>query len=65
MVKIKNFEHDVLSSSDPLVSTLEKNVNDFLATVDQKDVLDVQVELQKAGRYGLNNAYFATVVYKV
>ena len=48
----------------PNGNSLEERINTFLATVPVKDVMDVQVNLSKTGKYGENPVFSALVLYK-
>lgn len=48
----------------PNGSSLEERVNTFLATLDVKNVMDVQVNLSKTGKYGENPVFSALIMYK-
>ena len=65
MVIIKTFDSVQLK---PLVppdgSSLEEQMNTFLATLDAKNVLDVLKESGSVGKYGLNTTHFGTIIYR-
>ena len=61
----KNFQSSVLKPLPvPDGSSIEEQVNAFLATLDAKDVLDVISTPFSSGKYGLTTTYVATVVYR-
>lgn len=64
MVKTRMFQSNL---QQPIVpgdgSSLQEQVNSFLATVDAKKLLDVVFETASTGKYGLTTTYFAQVVY--
>jgi hypothetical protein len=57
MVVTKTFSNETLS-------TLESDLNTFLATLDPKNVLDVIFTFSATSKYGMNTTYTALVVYK-
>jgi hypothetical protein len=65
VVKTKNFESvDLKPKSVPDGSSLEELVNVFLATLDQKNVLDVVQTSTVSGKYGVAEKHFAVVAYR-
>lgn len=64
-IKNKQFQTEILQPlTPPDGSSLEEQVNTFLASLDPKDVLDVLTNPFSSGKYGLTTTYVATVVYK-
>lgn len=57
VIQEKSFESDTLAD-------LDLQVNTFLATLAERNVLDVVVNTGRAGRYGNQNSFIATVVFK-
>jgi hypothetical protein len=55
---------EVMPATPPANTSLEEQVNAFLATVTNANVLEVVVSLSKSGKYGQNPVYVGCVVYK-
>lgn len=61
----KSFVSDNLKpKTTPDGSSLEEQINTFLATLNPKDVLDVEITSALSGKYGQNEQHFGVVVYK-
>lgn len=64
-IKNKQFQATLLKPlSTPDGSSLEEQLNAFLATLDPKDVLDILTSPFSSGKYGFTTTYVATVVYR-
>lgn len=65
MVKTKMIDATILKPlPTPDGTSLEEQLNTFLATKKDKDVLDVLVDFESTGKYGMTTTYTATVVYR-
>lgn len=65
IIKSKHFESDLLSPKPtPDGSSLEELTNVFLATLVEKNIVDVQFGSAMAGHIGLSEKHFAHVLYK-
>lgn len=65
MIKQKSFSSAFLHEKTPPDGTsLDEKVNVFLATVDPKDLKDVQITSQLSGKFGVNEMHFATILYQ-
>lgn len=66
IIKTKMFESDLLLPlATPDGTSLEEQVNTFLATLPSKNVLDTIQHSFSSAKYGMARTYTATVVYKV
>jgi hypothetical protein len=64
-VKSKHFEADDLTpKATPDGTSLQELVNVFLATLAEKNIVDVQFGSSMAGHIGLVEKHFAHVLYK-
>ena len=65
VTKTKLFLADSMSpTTPPDGSSLEEKINTFLATLTPSNILDVQVSLNKGGKYGENFMFAGSVLYK-
>lgn len=65
VIKTKNFE---ARSIDPEVpadgSSLQEQMNVFLATLQEKNIIDVTTTSTSAGKLGVTQNHFGTVLYR-
>lgn len=65
VTKIKLFTADDLGPKNPTDGTsLEEQLNVFLAPIASADFMDVVVNTAKSGKYGSNPVFTAAVLYK-
>jgi hypothetical protein len=65
VTKVKMFVADEVIPATPVTGTsLEEQINVYLSTLTNANVLEVVVSLSKSGKYGQNPVYVACVVYK-
>lgn len=63
-VKTKHFASTLQQPATPPDGTsLEERVNAFVATLNQKDILDILFDFSSTGKYGASKEYIAQVVY--
>lgn len=63
--KTKLFQADNLTPASPATGdSLEEIVNAFLAPLAMADVLDVQYNTSKSGKFGMQPVYTAAIIYK-
>lgn len=64
-LKTRLFQSSLLAALPiPDGTSLEELVNTFLLTMDAKDVLDVLIDSDSTGKYGMTTTHFASVVYR-
>lgn len=65
VIKNKQFEASLLKPlATPDGTSLQEQLDVFLATLPDKDVLDVISTPFSGGKYGLTTTYVATVIYR-
>ena len=64
VVKTKHFSSTLQKPlATPDGTSLEEQVNTFLATLSKTDILDVLFDFASTGKYGASTLYIAQVVY--